>query len=201
MVEVKVTVAQKFLKTWYKGQEDNEEDNKEKLTLGKFVTQYSSVFSTMQVVITAFKHVLTFEASVCIAMWENSFSTLKNVYTDYRRSVHGKPIKPIWSSWHLRMTSVGNSKMRRYCWWGSTRQQTENCNSTAGKSWLFRYLYWCYCLHFWLQCGQHCHSCGCHVGNVRSVRCDLWNMVIYSSWMTWLVSSFWLASVFGISSV
>ena len=46
-----------------------------KVTLGQFVTSYTRVFDAMPVVLTTFKHALTFRAS--IAMCKNSFSTLK----------------------------------------------------------------------------------------------------------------------------
>ena len=55
------------------------------VTLGQFVKEYSSILKPMPVVMTAFKHALTFGAST--ATCENSFSTLKNVFSDHRRSM------------------------------------------------------------------------------------------------------------------
>ncbi|KAL7401257.1 hypothetical protein ABVT39_025600 [Epinephelus coioides] len=79
MVEAQFTVAQQFLKNRCTGQDE------EKVTLSQLVAEESRVFSTMPAVMTVFKHALTFGAST--AMCENSFSTLKNVFTEHRRSM------------------------------------------------------------------------------------------------------------------
>ncbi|CAL8337226.1 unnamed protein product [Boreogadus saida] len=57
----------------------------ETLTLGQLVSKYKDVFSAMPLVLMAFKHALTFGAST--ALCENSFSTLKNVFSEHRRSM------------------------------------------------------------------------------------------------------------------
>ena len=88
--------------------------NEEKVTLSQLVAKEYMVLSAMIAVMTAFKHALTFRAPT--AMCENSFSMFKNdlASTDAACCIEGKPIS---SSLHLRMTSVGNSKMkgRRCC--------------------------------------------------------------------------------------
>lgn len=75
MVESQLIVTRQFLQTRCTGQDG------EKLTLDKLVSNYSSVFNAMLVVMIAFKHTLTFGAST--AMCENSFSTLKNVFSEH----------------------------------------------------------------------------------------------------------------------
>ncbi|RXN04563.1 zinc finger MYM-type 1-like protein [Labeo rohita] len=78
MVESQFTVARQFWQTLCTDQD-------EKMTLVKLLSNYSSVFQAMPVVLTALKHALTFGAST--AMCENSFSTLKNVFSEHRRSM------------------------------------------------------------------------------------------------------------------
>lgn len=78
MVESQFTVACQFWQTRSTGQDEN-------LTLVKLFTNYSGVFQAMPVVLSALKHALTFGAST--AMCENSFSTLKNVFSEHRRSM------------------------------------------------------------------------------------------------------------------
>lgn len=78
MIESQFTVARQFCQTLCTGQD-------EKITLVKLLSNYSSVFQAMPGVLTALKHSLTFGAST--AMCENSFSTLKNVFSEHRRSM------------------------------------------------------------------------------------------------------------------
>ncbi|KAL0151861.1 hypothetical protein M9458_052862, partial [Cirrhinus mrigala] len=70
----KFTVARQFWQTLCTDQD-------EKMTLVKLLSNYSSVFQAMPVVLTALKHALTFGAST--AMCENSFSTML-----HRRKAH-----------------------------------------------------------------------------------------------------------------
>ncbi|KAL0146682.1 hypothetical protein M9458_058022 [Cirrhinus mrigala] len=78
MVESQFTVARQFWQTLCTDQD-------EKMTLVKLLSNYSSVFQAMPVVLTALKHALTFGAST--AMCENSFSTLKNAFSEHRRGM------------------------------------------------------------------------------------------------------------------
>uniref|UniRef100_A0A3B1J476 DUF4371 domain-containing protein n=1 Tax=Astyanax mexicanus TaxID=7994 RepID=A0A3B1J476_ASTMX len=79
MVEAQFAVANQFLQTRLIGLDG------EKLTLEKLVQKFSTVLEAMPCVLTAFTHALTFGAST--AMCENSFSTLKNVFSEHRRSM------------------------------------------------------------------------------------------------------------------
>ncbi|KAK0131577.1 hypothetical protein N1851_033753 [Merluccius polli] len=79
MVEAQFTVAREFFKSRCTGQ------GEEKVTLSHLVAKESTVLSAMPVVMTAFKHALTFWAST--ATCENSFSMLKNIFTEHRRSM------------------------------------------------------------------------------------------------------------------
>ena len=66
-------------------QQLQQRQDKNQVTLGLFVSENDAVLKSMPVVMTAFKHALTFGAST--AMCENSFSTLKNVFSEHRRSM------------------------------------------------------------------------------------------------------------------
>lgn len=77
--EAQFTVAREFLKNRCTGQDE------EKGTLSQLVAKEYMVFSAMPAIMTTFEHALTFAAST--AMCENSFSTLKNVVTEHRRSM------------------------------------------------------------------------------------------------------------------
>ncbi|CAL9701671.1 unnamed protein product [Knipowitschia caucasica] len=79
IIEGQFTVARDYLKNRCTGQDE------EKVTLSQLVAKEYMVLSAMPAVMTAFKHALTFGAST--AMCENSFSTLKNVFTEHRRSM------------------------------------------------------------------------------------------------------------------
>lgn len=80
-------VARAFILQDMQERQDNmqERQDKNKVTLAELVSEWSSVLKSMPVVMTAFKHALTFGAST--AMCENSFSTLKNVFSEHRRSM------------------------------------------------------------------------------------------------------------------
>lgn len=66
----------------------------DKVTLTQLLSSHKNVFSAMPVVLSAFKLALTFGAST--AMCENSFSTLKNVFTEHRRSMlHSRKVNLI----------------------------------------------------------------------------------------------------------
>ena len=54
-------------------------------TIQHIISTYRIQLSAMPSVPTAFKHALTFGAST--AMCENSFSTLKNVFSEHRRTM------------------------------------------------------------------------------------------------------------------
>ena len=79
MAEAQCTVAREFLKSRCTGQ------GEEKVALSHLVAKESRVLSAMPAVTTACKHALTFGAST--ATCENSFSTLKNIFTEHRRSM------------------------------------------------------------------------------------------------------------------
>lgn len=72
--ELQFTIAHQFLESWYTGQ------GCKKVILGQFVSNYTSIFNDMPVVLTAFKHALIFGALT--VMCENTFSTLKNVFSE-----------------------------------------------------------------------------------------------------------------------
>ncbi|XP_073730590.1 uncharacterized protein [Misgurnus anguillicaudatus] len=80
IVDAEFEVAKHFLRS--QKESKTEGDN----WTTKFVlSKYHTVLQTMPSVLTAFKHALTFGAST--ATCENSFSSLRNVFSDHRRSM------------------------------------------------------------------------------------------------------------------
>ncbi|KAI2645227.1 Zinc finger MYM-type protein 1 [Labeo rohita] len=73
-------VAKNFLRS--QKESKTEGDN---WTTKLILSKYHKALQTMPSVLTAFKHALTFGAST--AMCENSFSSLRNVFSDHRRSM------------------------------------------------------------------------------------------------------------------
>lgn len=73
-------VAKKFLRS--QKESKTEGDN---WTTKLILSKYHKALQTMPSILTAFKHALTFGASR--AMCENSFSSLRNVFSDHRRSM------------------------------------------------------------------------------------------------------------------
>ncbi len=78
MIQSQFTVARQFWQTFCTGQN-------EKITLVKLLSNYSSVFQAMPGVLTALKLAVTFGALT--AMCKNSFSMLKNVFSEHTRSM------------------------------------------------------------------------------------------------------------------
>ncbi|CAK6983693.1 zinc finger MYM-type protein 1-like [Scomber scombrus] len=75
-------VARKFLRAQM---EESSPPDGEKWTMKQILKQFQRPLEAMPTVLTAFKHGLTFGAST--ASCENSFSTLKNVFTEHRQSM------------------------------------------------------------------------------------------------------------------
>ncbi len=149
MVEAQFTVAREFLKNRCTGLDE------EKLTLSELVAKESRVFSAMPAVMTAFKHALTFGAST--AMCENSFSTLKRVFTEHRRSMlHKRKAHLIQLAFENDLSRKFKDEwkemlLRRFNSSGKRRLQLK----TEGKSWLLYDLKCCYCLWFFLVVTDH----------------------------------------------
>ncbi|XP_049323536.1 zinc finger protein 862-like [Astyanax mexicanus] len=81
-VDSEFEVARNFLVTQMK--ESSPPDGK-KWTMKQILKQFQKPLEAMPTVFTAFKHGLTFGAST--ASCENSFSTLKNVFTEHRQTM------------------------------------------------------------------------------------------------------------------
>lgn len=80
IVEEEYVVAKKFIRTQMDG-----ETIDGKWTIKRLLSLHHKTLEAMPSVLIALKHGLTFGAST--AMCENSFSTLKNVFTDHRRAM------------------------------------------------------------------------------------------------------------------
>ncbi|XP_056298622.1 uncharacterized protein LOC130211699 isoform X2 [Pseudoliparis swirei] len=78
-VDSEFEVARNFLRAQMK---ESSPPDEEKWTMKQILKQFQRPLEAMPTVFTAFKHGLTFGAST--ASCENSFSTLKNVYTEHR---------------------------------------------------------------------------------------------------------------------
>lgn len=77
--ETECVVAKQFIRT------QTEKQPNERWTTQKLLSTYHKTLEAMPSVVTAMRLGLTFGAST--AMCENSFSTLRNVFTDHRRSM------------------------------------------------------------------------------------------------------------------
>ena len=116
--------------------------DEETVTWSQLGAKEYMVFSAMPAVMAAHTHWHSEHQMLCA----KTFSTLKTVFTEQRRSVlhrqkaHLIQLAPETSVWNLKMDG------RRCCSEGSTHQERGDCNSTQGKSWLYYYLYCCCCL-------------------------------------------------------
>ncbi|XP_063039724.1 uncharacterized protein LOC134434959 [Engraulis encrasicolus] len=81
-VDTEFTVAKQFL---HGRMEDTSPPDGGEWTARKVLKHFHPALEAMPGVITALKHALTFGASTAVC--ENSFSTLKNVFTDHRQSM------------------------------------------------------------------------------------------------------------------
>lgn len=83
----------------------------EPMTISELVTKHRTVFTAMPQVFAAFKQAMTFGAST--AMCENSFSTLKRVFSDHRRSMlHGRKANLIRLAFENDLTRKFNGEWR-----------------------------------------------------------------------------------------
>lgn len=82
LIDAEYAVARHFLRTQMEGSTPAEDG---KWTLKTLLTTFHKTLEAMPSVMVAFKSALTFGAST--ATCENSFSALKNVFTDHQRSM------------------------------------------------------------------------------------------------------------------
>ena len=83
----------------------------DRMTLSELVTKHITVFTALPQVLAAFKQAMTFGAST--AMCENSFSTLKRVFSDHRRSMlHGRKANLIQLVFENDLTRKFNGEWR-----------------------------------------------------------------------------------------
>ena len=108
VVDTEYTVAYQFLRA---RMDDTSPSDGGRWTMAKVLKYLHQPLEAMPSVITALKHALTFGAST--ALCENSFSTLKNVFSDHRQSMlHKRKANLILLAFEKDLTKKFRSKWR-----------------------------------------------------------------------------------------